>query len=219
MVSKQAEERRQRFLAAKAAAGGNFADLMREVKSRKTTVYFDDSGTLMCISQELVPDADPTWHSHEFDDEQLTILEGKNWNLFYVKKDSLVDNLYSIESRPLESQYVTAEDSFLTEVPVSNLTDWQINCRLTSTEFSVTISEHILKQYQDLPLENITANGQKILKFYFTALRDPHYLFHSEYIALAKLVKQGTVTVPLNKDLTAGSVYTVKLFDSYQLNL
>jgi hypothetical protein len=219
MVSKEAEERRQRFLAAKTAAGGSFSDLVQEVKSRKTSVYFDEAGTLMCITREPASDIDPSWNCHVFNNEQLKILEGKNWNLFYVKKDQFVDNLYSIESRPIESLYVTAEESFLSEIMVNDSSDWQVKCILTPQTFSVSLSEQVIKKYQGLPLETITAKGQKVLKFYFTALHDPHYLFHSEYIALATLVKQRVVHLPTGKDLTAGSVYTVKLFDHYQLNL
>jgi hypothetical protein len=181
-------------------------------------VYFDHNGTLTCITQEPVTDIDPAWHSHEFSDDQLSVLEGKNWDLFYVKTDSLVDNRYSIESKPIESQYITAAESFLTEVHAGNSSDWQVQCCLTTDEFSVTLSDDTLAQYQGLPVENITANGQKVLKFYFTAPGDPHYLFHSEYISLAKLVSAGSVTVSLASDLTHSSVYTVKLFDQYQLN-
>lgn len=219
MVSTEAEQRRQRFLAAKAAAGGDFADLMQEVKNRKTTVYFDSEGTLTCITQEPATDIDPSWHSYEFTDDELSMLEGKNWNLFYVKTHSLVDNLYSIERRPLESQYVTAEESFLSEVKPSNSKQWQVQCALTAEQFTVTLCEDVLAQYQNLPLENITANGQKVLKFYFTAPGDPHYLLHSEYISLSKLISEGSVSVPMRTDLTGCGVYTVKLFDGYQLNL
>lgn len=213
MVSKEAEERRLRFLAAKESAGGSFASLMKQELLKKPKVYFLEDGTIVSITKEEI-DAHPSWLCREFDDEQLQILEDQNWNLFYIKKDPLVDNLFSIESRPLESSVVSTENNSLTLIDF-NKSDAECTCSLTKAKFTVELSIHTLKKYENVEIENATANGQKVLKFYFTALNDPHFMFHSEYVSLTKLLKETSVSISLKEDLTSCSIYTVKAFDSY----
>jgi hypothetical protein len=69
--------------------------------------------------------------------------------------------------------------------------------------------------YKDIDLANATINGQKVLKFYFTAPNDPHVMIHSEYVSLIKLINLGKVMIDLYEDLTGCSIYTVKAFNSY----
>ncbi len=213
MVSKEAEERRQRFLAAKEAAGGSFSSLMKQELAKNPKVYFLEDGTIVSITKEdIVPNE--KWNCKEFTNEQLEILEGKNWNLFYVKKDPLVDNLFSIESRPLESLVVSAKNNSLLLVDY-DITDAECTCTLTPTTFTLSISAETLEKYNNIESSTATANGQKILKFYFTAENDPHFIIHSEYISLEKLLDNHTITISLNEDLTQCSIFTVKAFDKY----
>lgn len=211
MVSKEAEERRLRFQAAKEAAGG-FAGLIKQELSKKPKVYFLDDGTIVSLSKEDI-DLEEGWQVREFDNEQVSILENNNWSLFYVKKDPLVDNLYSIESRPLESAVVSAENNSLLLIELGSK-NYDCMCKLTSTDFTVSLSKKMLEKYADIDSTTATVNGQKVLKFYFTAPNDPHIMIHSEYISLKALLEK-PVTIKTTTDLTQTSIYTVKAFDKY----
>jgi hypothetical protein len=213
MVSKEAEERRLRFLAAKEAAGGSFASLMKQELSKKPKVYFLEDGTIVSITKEDM-EANETWLCKEFEDEQLQILEDSNWNMFYVKKDPLVDNLYSIESRPLESVVVSAENNSLTLIDSSKKTA-DCTCTLTESSFTVALSAAILKTYKDIDPSSATINGQKVLKFYFTAPNDPHIMLHSEYVSLKQLLSNKKVSISIKDIPLECSIYTVRAFDTY----
>jgi hypothetical protein len=213
MVSKEAEERRQRFLAAKDAAGG-LAGLMRQELAKQPKVYFLADGTIVSISKEDI-ELNTGWQVKEFSNEQVEILENNNWNLFYVKTDPLVDNLYSIESRPLESVVVSAENNSLLLIDFkTNASDYDCMCTLTTTEFTVSLSKKTQENYSEIDFASATVNGQKVLKFYFTAINDPHIMIHSEYIALKALLAK-PITIKTKTDLTQTSIYTVKAFDKY----
>lgn len=213
MVS-EAEERRLRFLAAKEAAGGTIKDLIRQVETRPYRIFFDDSGTIMCVTKEdLVPEESWT-HSHEFTWDQVKILEGKNTNLFYVKKDQYIDNLYSIEARPTENIHISADNNFLYLIQY-NIKDSDISCSLTETTFTITLSKALVEKYSNIEKTQIAINGRKILKFFFTANNDPHFMLKSLTVALPNLVENKSITFALEKDYSQCSIYTVKLFDKY----
>lgn len=211
MVSKEAEERRLRFQAAKEAAGG-LAGLIRQELAKQPKVYFLSDGTIVSVSKEDMP-LKEGWQVKEFSNEQVEILENNNWNLFYVKTDPLVDNLYSIESRPLESVVVSTENNSLLLIDTSSA-DYECMCKLTKTVFTVTLSKSTIEKYSSIDPISATVNGQKVLKFYFTALNNPHIMIHSEYISLKRLL-ENTVTINTATDLTQTSIYTVKAFDKY----
>ena len=211
MVSKEAEERRLRFQAAKEAAGG-LAGLIRQELAKQPKVYFLSDGTIVSISKEDM-ELKEGWRVKEFSNEQVEILENNNWNLFYVKTDPLVDNLYSIESRPLESVVVSTENNSLLLIDTSS-TDYDCMCNLTKTAFTVTLSKSTIEKYSSIDPLSATVNGQKVLKFYFTAPNNPHIMIHSEYISLKRLL-ENTVTISTTTDLTQTSIYTVKAFDKY----
>lgn len=211
MVSKEAEERRLRFQAAKDAAGG-LAGLIKQELAKQPKVYFLADGTIVSVSKEDMP-LKEGWQVKEFSNEQVEILENNNWNLFYVKTDPLVDNLYSIESRPLESVVVSAENNSLLLIDTSSI-DYDCMCNLTKTAFTVTLSKSTIEKYSSIDPLSATVNGQKVLKFYFTAPNNPHIMIHSEYISLKRLL-ENTVTINTTTDLTQTSIYTVKAFDKY----
>ena len=212
MVSKEAEERRLKFLASKESAGGSFAALMKQELSKKPKVYFLDDGTIVSITKEELL-ANKDWQCREFDDNQIQILEGKNWNLFYVKKDPLIDNLYSIESRPLESTVVSAENMSL--LLIESGEDCECVCTLNNNIFTVEISNKVKEKFANIDPSVATINGQKVLKFYFTAPNDPHIMFHSEYISVKKLLTETKLTFKNINVPTNCSIYVVKAFDSY----
>ena len=73
MVSKEAEERRLRFQAAKEAAGG-LAGLIRQELAKQPKVYFLSDGTIVSISKEDM-ELNEGWQVKEFSNEQVEILE------------------------------------------------------------------------------------------------------------------------------------------------
>jgi hypothetical protein len=87
-------------------------------------------------------------------------------------------------------------------------------CNLTKTAFTVTLSKSTIEKYSSIDPLSATVNGQKVLKFYFTAPNNPHIMIHSEYISLKRLL-ENTVTIGTTTDLTQTSIYTVKAFDKY----
>jgi hypothetical protein len=212
MVSKEAEERRQRFLAAKDAAGG-LAGLMRQELAKQPKVYFLADGTIVSISKEDM-ELHAGWQVKEFSNEQVEILENNNWNLFYVKTDPLVDNLYSIESRPLESVVVSAENNSLFIIDYSKKNNDCV-CTLTKNSFTVEVSSTILKIYENIDLNLASINGQKVLKFYFTAPNDPHIMLHSEYVPLKQLLANKKITIEIKDIPIECSIYTIKAFETY----
>lgn len=213
MVS-EAEERRLKFLEAKKAAGGTAKDLMRQVEARPYTVYFDDAGSILCVTKEEVTPESSWTNKHEFTWEQVRILEGKNINLFYIKKDQFVDNLYSIEARPTEKIHVSADNDFLYLIP-ENISAPDIICSLSLTEFTVTLSDAMLEKYSKIDKSQIAINGKKILKFFLTAKNDPHFMFTTISVALPNLVEKKSISFSLPDDYSQCSIYTSKVFDKY----
>jgi hypothetical protein len=63
--------------------------------------------------------------------------------------------------------------------------------------------------------ENVSIKGSKVLKFYFTAENDPHYMIHGINVFLKDLIKEEAVEVKTPLDVTHCDVYTYKLFDKY----
>lgn len=215
MVS-EAELRRQRFLAAKVNAGGTADDLIKYTSSSLARIYFDDYGTILCVTTDPDTPAMPNWtHYHDFTRDQVAILSNKNHNLFYVKQDPLIDNLYSIESKPLESQYVTADDEFLYLVDSNRQSVADVECCLTNSVFKVTAGKQLIRKYKNVNPDSMIARGKKNLKFYITAKNDPHFLFMTVNIGLAKLISLGSVEFNTDDDLSQCSIYTLKVFDKY----
>lgn len=219
MASEEAELRRQRFLQSKENAGGSYVDLLKEVRAQPYVVYFDDSGNIKCIAKKNeIIDVLPEWtHNHEFTEEQLSILKGKSLDLFFVKKDPNIDNLFSIEVKPVESQFVVAEEDFLNIVPhtYNEKPDYEVMCSLTSTALVVTLHKDVIKLYKNKDPDRITAKGKRALKFFFTSKNDPHFMFDSISVVLKDLVQKKSLTIPTKGDFSQCSIYTIKLFDKY----
>ena len=211
MVS-EAELRRQRFLAAKEAAGGTDA-LINSNKNKLVRIFFDDAGTILCITTDADINVLPIWTKyHDFTQEQVSILKNKNHNLFYVKQDPLVDNLYSIENKPIESVYVTADSDFLSLVDYGNTYD--IACSIKDSVFTIIMHKDQIDMYKNIHSNNRIAKGKKVLKFYITAKNDPHFLFDTVNVQLSQLVDKKTLDFKI-KHAEDCSIYTIKLFDNY----
>ena len=55
----------------------------------------------------------------------------------------------------------------------------------------------------------------KILKFYFTSIRDPHFLVHNINVSLEDLLTKVKIENKVPPKMNQCSVYTLKLFDKY----
>ena len=71
-ISQAALDRKKRFLAEKEKAG-SFKDLQEKQKVKDWTVYFNDFGDIVCLTQNDV-DVKDNWKTYDFSQEQLKIL-------------------------------------------------------------------------------------------------------------------------------------------------
>lgn len=216
-ISPQALARKQRFAQAKEEAGG-VIKLIEKNKARPYFMYFNEAGEIVYFSQEQTqPNED--WLSHDFNQEQLKILVGKELSKYIVKKDENVDNLYSIEVKTIETIYTDQEKDFLTEIEYSKAAKYDLKVVVTAENtLDVSLSKSAKEPYKDLYPISATVKGQRLLKFFITQESDPHIMYHYEIISLAELITEDKVSRQLPADLRHCSVYTVKLFDKYQRN-
>lgn len=212
MVSKEAQERKKRFLANKNAAGGITA-LIDNTKFKPWRVYFDTEGEIMCFTKEESIDIQPDWLTHDFSPEQIQVLKEKDLSKFRIKKDPDVDNKYSIEIKPIETVYISADDDFLYKIPEKKLYDVQV--KITVSTMVIKLSKKIKKKYKDVYPISATVNGSRLLKFYITAKDDPHDMYHYSIVSLADLLTKEEVIIELEHDMREYDVFTNKLFDSY----
>lgn len=216
-VSNQALERKKRFLAEKEKAG-NIEKLLDSYEKRDWKLWFDKQGEIVCFTQnDVKPNKD--WLSHEFSQDQLKILVDNqdDLNRYWVCVDPEVDNLYSIEVKSIENNYVDSERDFMDEIAYSKSALYDVKCSITQTpELVVELSKKAKEPYKKIYPISATIKGQRLLKFFITAENDPHVLFHYEVISLAELITEDKVKRKLPLDLRHCSIYTLKLFDKYQ---
>ncbi len=215
-ISDAALARKKAFLEAKKEAGGA-EKLASQAKQYK--LYFDKDGNITCFTASEVV-VNPEWETYDFSQDQLKILVGKEKtiNKYRVKKDPNVDNLYSIELRPIENHVIDANADFLYNVEPSDSKIWDIKVKLTEKHIRVFLSDSVKEEYADVYPISATRNGVRLCKFYITAKDDPHVLFYYTTISLAELLTDEYAQRQLPSDLRSCSVFTVKLFDTYVRN-
>jgi|TARA_A200000159_G_C7318945_1_gene337946 hypothetical protein len=215
-ISQAALDRKKRFLAEKEKAG-SFKDLQEKQKVKDWTVYFNDFGDIVCLTQNDV-DVKDNWKTYDFSQEQLKILVDNKDDLakYCINIDPSVDNLYSIQLKEITSIYTESEKEFLNEIEYGRSTSFDIKVAVNSADLVVTMSNKTKEPYKDVYPISATIQGQRLLKFFLTAEHDPHVMFHYEIISLAELITEKKVVREMPADLRRCSVYTVKLFDKYQ---
>ena len=214
MALSEAEKRRRRFLKAKKDAGGDIESLQAATFNRDFIVYFNADGDILSYSQEKVK-KQRGWKQATFTREQVEILKGKNTNLYRVIQDPNIDTVYSIELKPVESVFVRTEQSFVTLIEEGKKTGADIIVNFVDGNFVVAVTKKILKKYKDIEPKLANINGSKVLKFYFTSLRDPHFLVHNINVSLEDLLTKVKVETKVPPKMNQCSVYTLKLFDKY----
>jgi hypothetical protein len=217
-ISKQALARKKAFLKAKEEAGGSVEMLMEKSEKRDWTLYFDKSGNIVCLTQEVDEiDVKEDWITYDFNLDQLGILLKKDVEIsnYWIVKDLLEENVYKIELKPTENIYANAEKDFLYEID-SELKKAQITVTVSADALTVVLDRKIVEEnYSDMYPVSATVNGARMLKFFITAPGNPHVMYHSETISLSELIIHDEVVRPLPADCRQYSVYTIKHFDTY----
>ncbi len=214
MALSEAEKRRRRFLKAKKEAGGDIESLQAKEYHKDFQVLFDKEGNILGYSQEKLAKKRGQF-LQTFKREQVEILKGKNTDLYRVAQDPNIDTVYSIELRPVESVFVRTEQSFVTIIEEDKKTGADILVYFEDKKFVVEITNKVIKKYKDIEPKLANINGSKILKFYFTSIRDPHFLVHNINVSLEDLLTKVKIENKVPPKMNQCSVYTLKLFDKY----
>lgn len=214
MANDIAKARREAFLKAKADAG-DVNKLIEQIKNRPWQVFFTDDGEIVCFTNGETPEVLPEWKTYEFTREQTAVLHDQDLRRFRVKQNPKDASIYSIELKPIVNAKIAATTEFVTEVELGTTTKFDVKVVLTESEFTVNLSKAAKKVYDGVYPISATVNGQRLLKFSFTELGDPHYVYHQEIVAIADLLVNDKVVRQMPTDLTSGSIYTNKLFDTY----
>lgn len=211
-MNKKVLERKKRFLEAREKAGGA-AQLQEQEMNKPYKLYFDSAGEIVCFTKEDVePHED--WLTHDFAQEQLSILLENGTNNYHVVKDPLVDNLYSIELKTYAFTESFVED-YLLEVGDNDVDDSDIFCEVTKDHLKIWFSEKTKKLYEGIDPFSATMKGKRILPFYVTAKNDPYNLFQKHFVSISELIENDVVTLTNNGDFRNFSVYTRRIFVKY----
>lgn len=199
------------FAEMKERLGGNVSSIMKHISSLPYKIYFTETGEITYFGNSENVEVMSYWHTHEFTQEQLAILKDVDVSKYYVRKDKLVDNLYSIEQKTFELKKRTQQH--LEEI-TKHIEEADLNCELHKDRISFYLGKDIKKQIGDSDL------NAKNLRFFITAKGDPHWLFKSITIPTEKILKRKiSVRVDINEDRNNLSVYTKKAFDTYALKV
>lgn len=211
MTTTLAEKRRKLFLKEKEKYDDVNALIKNNIE-KDVDVYFNDDGDILQIGhgkrRKNKKETKITMKK-----EQVKILEGKNWNLYKIEKDPIEDTVFSIKLRPTENLFIKSEEDFLQKIEAGNKRGSEII--ISVKEYYVRIE--MSKKAKDIfkGKKNVSIKGSKVLKFYFTAENDPHYMIHGINVFLKDLIEQEAVEIKIPLDVTQCDVYTYKLFDNY----
>jgi len=214
MALSEAEKRRKRFLKEKNKFK-NFNELVKHQKEKDKTVWFDDQGNILQISSDYKRKKTVKEKSAIFTQEQLSILDGKDVNLYRVVQDAEIETVFTIDLKQVESPFVENDKEFLQLISKSTSKVFDVEVSNKKGKFTVKLHNKILKKYKDIEPNLAVSNGKKVLKFYFTSENDPHFMVSNLNISLSELLKKGKITKNLSKKLDQCSIYTIKLFDKY----
>ena len=214
MALSEAEKRRKRFLKEKNKFK-NFNELVKHQKVKDKTVWFDDQGNILQISSDYKRKKTVKEKSAVFTQEQLSILDGKDVNLYRVVQDAEIETVFTIDLKQVESPFVENDKEFLQLISKSSSKVFDVEVSNKKGKFTVKLHSKILKKYKDIEPNLAVSNGKKVLKFYFTSENDPHFMVSSLNISLSELLKKEKITKNISKKLDQCSIYTIKLFDKY----
>ena len=215
MVTKLANERRKRFLKLKE----NYEDVNDLIKAqldRDIIIVFDSKGNILSVSPNDVGHdfSDKDLSKAIFTKEQVTILEGRNWNDYMVKTDPIHATKYTIAVKPTEKQFVKTSD-FLEKIELSKSRSYDVSVKLSDNTFTVKLSNKTKKQFKDIDTKIASIKSIRQFAFYITAENDPHYMLHTERVTLKDLIENTSIERKIPLELAQCDVYTMKIFDKY----
>lgn len=211
MTTSLAEKRRKLFLKEK-EKHKDVNTLIKNNIEKDVDVYFNNNGDILQIG-EGKRRKNKKETKITMKREQVSILEGKNWNLYKIEKDPIEDTVFSIQLRPTENLFVKSEEEFLQKIETGNKKDSEIIISVKEYYVKVEMSKKAKNIFQGK--ENVSIKGSKVLKFYFTVENDPHYMVHGINVFLKDLIEKDVVELKTPLDVTQCDVYTYKLFDKY----
>ena len=213
MALSEAEKRRRRFVKEKNKYD-DLNDLIKTNIEADVNVYFNENGDILQIGN-IERKKSKSEKMIVMKREQTDILNGKNWNLYKIAQDPIVDTVFRIELRPTEDLFVKSEEDFLQKVEQSNSKSYDVSISIEEYNVKVSLSKKAKKIFADQNPLNVSIKGSKVLKFYFTAENDPHYMIHGINVFLKDLITEDVVTIKVPLELIQCDVYTYKLFDKY----
>lgn len=188
-------------------------------------LYFDSSGEIKSISPDPVDRlADYKMTTVPVSDVEAFMLGKKNLADYHVKQTkTAVGMSYAITRKHVfVANYVRTVDTFLAEVttmPTSRDAFVLVENFLKDRTIRISISpviELMLSDGSDEDQEVAnTFIGTKSSSMYFTNRKDPYFLLHTVKFSPLELFNQKELLMPYEVDLSAASLYTMKLFDKY----
>lgn len=216
MVSEAALARKQRFLDLKKEHGGTAEDVTKHFKNLEWTIWYEEDGTIVSMSKEDNEDLNNKYEHATFTNEQASILEDKNWNLYRILTDPKNKHVQYIQVRPVEVDRVATEDFFLYQLDNENNRTYDIKLSMSKTALTISAHASLIKQYSDIEISNAIIKGRKILPFYITTKNDPSFMLHYVNLSLEQLLNDKKVVLDMPEDYRGASVFTIKLFDNYK---
>jgi len=213
MALSEAEKRRRRFVKEK----NKFDDLNDLIKTNieaDVNVYFNENGDILQIGN-IERKKSKSEKMIVMKREQTDILNGKNWNLYKIAQDPIVDTVFRIELRPTEDLFVKSDEEFLQKIEFDNSKSYDVFISVEDYFIVVGLSKKAKNIFAKQDPLNVSIKGSKVLKFYFTAENDPHYMIHGINVFLKDLITEDSVKIKVPLELNQCDVYTYKLFDKY----
>ena len=213
MISKKAEERRQRFLKVKEKYS-DINDLIKEQVESDVHVIFDDQGNILSISPVNADMDEGDNRKITFTREQVSILKDKNLNDYIIKTDPIHDTKHTILVRPQHIEHIKTSD-FIEKIEKSKSRSYDVSIKLEKDTFIAKLSNKTKKLYKDIEPKTASIKGIKFFSFYLTVDNDPHFMLHTVRCTLHDLLIKDQVKIDIPKNLTQCDVYTMKIFDKY----
>lgn len=213
MVSKKAEERRQRFLKVKEKYS-DINDLIKENAEQDVNIIYTDDGTILSVTPVSITLEDNRNKSVRFTKDQASILEGKNVSDYIIKTDPIHDTKHTILVRPQHIEHIKTSD-FIEKIEKSKSRSYDVSIKLEKDTFIAKLSNKTKKLYKDIEPKLASIKGIKVFSFYLTINNDPHFMLHTVRCTLHDLLIKDQVKIDIPKNLTQCDVYTMKIFDKY----
>ena len=213
MISKKAEERRQRFLKVKEKYS-DINDLIKENAEQDVNIIYTDDGTILSVNPVSITLEDNRNKSVRFTKDQASILEGKNVSDYIIKTDPIHDTKHTILVRPQHIEHIKTSD-FIEKIEKSKSRSYDVSIKLEKDTFIAKLSNKTKKLYKDIEPKLASIKGIKVFSFYLTINNDTHFMLHTVRCTLHDLLIKDQVKIDIPKNLTQCDVYTMKIFDKY----